>query len=60
MVEQDIFLFTGTVKENLALWDTSIADKHLKKACQDAAIDDVAGIGFLVFEIEVEQEVVVN
>ncbi len=41
MVEQDIFLFTGTVRENLALWDTSIADKHLKKACQDAAIDDV-------------------
>ena len=41
MVEQDIFLFTGTVRDNLALWDTTIAEKHLRKACQDAAIDDV-------------------
>ena len=41
MVEQDIFLFTGTIRDNLALWDTTIADKHLRKACEDAAIDDV-------------------
>jgi ATP-binding cassette, subfamily C, bacterial len=41
MVEQDIFLFTGTVKDNLALWDTTIADKHLRQACRDAAIEDV-------------------
>lgn len=41
MVEQDIFLFTGTVKDNLALWDTTIADKHIRRACEDAAIDDV-------------------
>lgn len=41
MVEQDIFLFTGTVKDNLALWDTTIADKNLRQACRDAAIEDV-------------------
>lgn len=41
MVEQDIFLFTGTIRDNLALWDASITDKYLRKACQDAAIDDV-------------------
>nr|MDJ0597134.1 NHLP family bacteriocin export ABC transporter peptidase/permease/ATPase subunit [Pleurocapsa sp. MO_226.B13] len=41
MVEQDIFLFTGTVRDNLTLWDTSIADKNLRRACQDAAIEDV-------------------
>ncbi|VEP18775.1 ABC transporter related [Hyella patelloides LEGE 07179] len=41
MVEQDIFLFTGTVRDNLALWDATIADKNLRRACQDAAIEDV-------------------
>ncbi len=41
VVEQDIFLFTGTVKDNVALWDTTIPDRNLRQACQDAAIDDV-------------------
>ncbi|WP_414543917.1 NHLP family bacteriocin export ABC transporter peptidase/permease/ATPase subunit [Nostoc sp. CCY0012] len=41
MVEQDILLFSGTVRENLTLWDATIADKNLIRACKDAAIDDV-------------------
>ncbi|MCF4965691.1 NHLP family bacteriocin export ABC transporter peptidase/permease/ATPase subunit [Nostoc sp. CMAA1605] len=41
MVEQDILLFGGTVRDNLTLWDRTISDKNLKRACQDAAIDDV-------------------
>ena len=41
MVEQDIFLFTGTVRDNLALWDATISDRHLRRACHDAAIEDV-------------------
>ncbi len=41
MVEQDILLFGGTVRENLTLWDATVPDKNLKRACQDAAIDDV-------------------
>ncbi|MEY4520652.1 MAG: hypothetical protein RLZZ499_3252, partial [Cyanobacteriota bacterium] len=41
VVEQDIFLFTGTVKDNVALWDTTIPERNLRQACQDAAIDDV-------------------
>ena len=41
IVEQDILLFEGTVRENLTLWDTTIPDKNLRRACQDAAIDDV-------------------
>ena len=40
-VEQDILLFEGTVRDNLTLWDTTISDRSLKRACQDAAIDDV-------------------
>ena len=38
LVEQDIFLFGGTVRDNLTLWDTTVPDEQLTKACQDAAI----------------------
>jgi ATP-binding cassette, subfamily C, bacterial len=41
MVEQDILLFGGTVRDNLTLWDHTVSDKNLQRACQDAAIDDV-------------------
>ncbi len=41
LVEQDIFLFAGSVKDNLTLWDTTVPDNYLVRACQDAAIHDV-------------------
>ena len=41
MVEQDILLFGGTVRENLTLWDATVPEKNLVRACQDAAIHDV-------------------
>ncbi len=45
MVEQDIFLFAGTIRDNLTLWDSTIPEADLVKACQDAAIHE--GILFL-------------
>ncbi len=41
MVEQEILLFGGTVRDNLTLWDTTVPDKSLMRACQDAEIADV-------------------
>jgi len=41
VVEQDILLFGGTVRENLTLWDATVPDSSLMRACQDAAIHDV-------------------
>ncbi|MBD2449028.1 NHLP family bacteriocin export ABC transporter peptidase/permease/ATPase subunit [Nostoc sp. FACHB-152] len=41
MVEQDIFLFAGTVRENITLWDATITDIDLIRACEDAAIGDL-------------------
>ncbi|MBD2364322.1 NHLP family bacteriocin export ABC transporter peptidase/permease/ATPase subunit [Anabaena minutissima FACHB-250] len=38
LVEQDIFLFGGTVRDNLTLWDDTVSDEQLIKACEDAAI----------------------
>ena len=40
LVEQDIFLFGGTVRDNLTLWDASVPDEQLIQACQDAAIHE--------------------
>ena len=41
LVEQDIFLFAGSVRDNLTLWDTTVPDSYLVRACKDAAIHDV-------------------
>lgn len=41
VIEQDILLFAGTVRQNLTLWDATIPDGQLVQACIDAAIHDV-------------------
>ncbi len=41
MVEQEIFLFAGTVRDNLTLWDDTVSNSLLVKACMDAAIHEV-------------------
>ena len=40
-VEQDIVLFGGSIRDNLTLWDATVPDHDLIRACQDAAIHDV-------------------
>jgi NHLM bacteriocin system ABC transporter peptidase/ATP-binding protein len=41
MVEQEIFLFAGTVRENLTLWDSTVPEYDLVRATTDAAIHDL-------------------
>ncbi|NEU78744.1 NHLP family bacteriocin export ABC transporter peptidase/permease/ATPase subunit [Nostoc sp. UIC 10630] len=41
LVEQDISLFAGTVRDNLTLWDSTVPFSNLVRACKDAAIQDV-------------------
>ncbi|MFG2334355.1 NHLP family bacteriocin export ABC transporter peptidase/permease/ATPase subunit [Streptomyces sp. NPDC048604] len=40
-VDQDVFLFEGTVRDNVALWDPSIPDEAVTAALRDAALLDV-------------------
>ncbi|WP_405802980.1 NHLP family bacteriocin export ABC transporter peptidase/permease/ATPase subunit [Streptomyces sp. NBC_01187] len=42
-VDQDVFLFEGTVRDNVALWDPSLSDDAVETALRDAALyEDVA------------------
>jgi NHLM bacteriocin system ABC transporter peptidase/ATP-binding protein len=42
-VDQDIFLFEGTARENLTLWDSTVTESELSRALKDAAIhEDIA------------------
>ena len=40
IVDQDIFLFGGTVRENLTMWDATISDAHILQAARDACIHE--------------------
>ncbi|MBP0021354.1 MAG: NHLP family bacteriocin export ABC transporter peptidase/permease/ATPase subunit [Cyanobacteria bacterium SBLK] len=41
MVEQEVFLFGGTVQDNLTLWDVTLPRGQIVQACKDALIHDV-------------------
>ncbi|MFC4501454.1 MULTISPECIES: NHLP family bacteriocin export ABC transporter peptidase/permease/ATPase subunit [Streptomyces] len=40
-VDQEVFLFEGTVRDNVALWDPSVPDDAVVEALRDAALYDV-------------------
>src|SRR5262249_39171312 len=43
MVDQDIFMVEGTIRENLTLWDSALSETDMVQAAKDAAIhDDIA------------------
>jgi NHLM bacteriocin system ABC transporter peptidase/ATP-binding protein len=43
MVDQDIFMFEGTIRDNLTMWNPTVPDSHITLACKDSAIaEDVA------------------
>ncbi|MEM9408478.1 MAG: ATP-binding cassette domain-containing protein, partial [Acidobacteriota bacterium] len=40
-VDQEVFLFGGTVRENVSMWDSTIPDAAVIRACKDAEISEV-------------------
>jgi ABC-type bacteriocin/lantibiotic exporter with double-glycine peptidase domain len=41
VVDQEVFLFGGTVAENVSMWDSTVPVQRVRTAGRDAAIDDV-------------------
>ncbi|WP_176084494.1 NHLP family bacteriocin export ABC transporter peptidase/permease/ATPase subunit [Martelella sp. HB161492] len=39
VVSQDIHIFSGSLRDNITLWDTSISDQALHRAVSDACLD---------------------
>jgi ABC-type bacteriocin/lantibiotic exporter with double-glycine peptidase domain len=43
MVDQDIFMYEGTVRDNLTLWDQTVAQSDIIQAARDSSIhEDIA------------------
>lgn len=40
MVDQDIYLFEGSVRQNITMWDTTVPEASLIQAAKDAVIHD--------------------
>jgi NHLM bacteriocin system ABC transporter peptidase/ATP-binding protein len=55
LVDQEIFLFGGTIRENVTMWDATVPAGRVTEACRDAAIAEVietrdGGYGAIVNE----------
>ena len=55
MVNQDVVLFSGTVADNLTLWNPAVPEDDLKVATRDAGIHDEIMARPLGFETEVDE-----
>lgn len=54
VVDQDILLFDGTVRDNITLWDDTMPESRIVRACKDAMIHDdiVARVGGYASRVE--------
>ncbi|MFZ4931647.1 NHLP family bacteriocin export ABC transporter peptidase/permease/ATPase subunit [Chryseobacterium sp. Mn2064] len=41
VIDQEVLIFNGTIKENISFWDSTISDKSIIQSARDAAIHDV-------------------
>lgn len=41
VIDQEVMVFNGTIKENISFWDSMIPEKHIINSARDAEIHDV-------------------
>ncbi len=54
-VDQEIILFSGTIRDNVTLWDDTITERNLTKALRDACIHDVVNSRAQKYDAEIEE-----
>ena len=54
-VDQEITLFEGSVRENVALWDPTIEERNIVQALRDAAIHDIIATRPHKYDTSVEE-----
>ncbi|WP_051957777.1 NHLP family bacteriocin export ABC transporter peptidase/permease/ATPase subunit [Desulfobacter vibrioformis] len=54
-VDQDIFLFSGSVRENLNMWNTALANADIVRAAKDAAIHEDISVRAGAYDGEVAE-----
>ena len=54
-VDQEITLFRGTVRDNVTLWDSTVAERDLIRALRDAAIHDLIASSPRRYAMEVDE-----
>lgn len=55
VVSQEFAVFSGTVRDNVALWDPSVSDAALERALADSCLSDVALVRALGLEAELAE-----
>lgn len=55
MVDQDISMFEGTLRENLTMWDSTVPNGDVLRAAKDACIHDVISGRRLGYDSEVDE-----
>ncbi|HVY70695.1 MAG TPA: NHLP family bacteriocin export ABC transporter peptidase/permease/ATPase subunit [Verrucomicrobiae bacterium] len=55
LVDQEIFLFEGTMRENLTLWDATVHEASLVQAAKDACIHDAIAERQSGYDSQVEE-----
>ncbi|MFZ4562009.1 MAG: NHLP family bacteriocin export ABC transporter peptidase/permease/ATPase subunit [Bacteroidales bacterium] len=55
MVDQNLFLFEGSVKDNISFWDQTIANKDIIQAAKEACIHDDIAARPAAYESHVEE-----
>jgi ABC-type bacteriocin/lantibiotic exporter with double-glycine peptidase domain len=54
-VDQDALVFSGTIRDNLTLWDPSVSDEALRAAARDACLLGVVEDRALGFDARIEE-----